>query len=308
MAEEPVLYDFVDVSDSAIVLNEIKQIVTLMVGGYDPSNLEMVYGDVGTLFKGEFPGYQASNTKYHDLEHTNSVALAAARLIHGCTLAGMTFEIDKILIGVYAALFHDVGLIQTQDDKIGSGAKYTVGHEKRSIVFMRKYLSQKGFPEQQIEDCSHLIMCTILNLPPKEIPFRSSEIETLGKIVGTADLMAQIADRYYLEKLLLLFQEFQEAGVPDFETELDLLKKTRGFYNNVANQRLVHDFSGISTNMTAHFKQRWGVEKDLYSESIQKNIDYLKVLLERTGDNIATVKKTLRSGVFNLNGDDTSNS
>ncbi len=201
-----------------------------------------------------------------------------------------------------------MGLIQTQDDKIGSGAKYTVGHEKRSIVFMRKYLSQKGFPEQQIEDCSHLIMCTILNLPPKEIPFRSSEIETLGKIVGTADLMAQIADRYYLEKLLLLFQEFQEAGVPDFETELDLLKKTRGFYKNVANQRLVHDFSGISTNMTAHFKQRWGVEKDLYSESIQKNIDYLKVLLERTGDNIANVKKTLRRGFFNLNGDDTSNS
>jgi len=300
MADEPVLYDLVDVSDSTIVLNEIKQIVTLMVEGYDPSNLEMVYGDVVTLFKGEFPGYQASNTKYHDLEHTNSVALAAARLIHGCTLAGMTFEIDKILLGVYAALFHDVGLIQTQDDKIGSGAKYTVGHEKRSIVFMRKYLSQKGFPEQQIEDCSHLIMCTILNLPPKEIPFRSSDIETLGKIVGTADLMAQIADRYYLEKLLLLFQEFQEAGVPDFATELDLLKKTRGFYKNVANQRLVHDFSDISTNMTAHFKQRWGVEKDLYSESIQKNIDYLKVLLERTGDNIATVKKTLRRGVFNL--------
>ena len=301
MTKEPVLYDLVDVSDSAIVLNEIKQIVTLMTGEFDPSDLEMVYGDVVTLFKGEFPGYQASNTKYHDLEHTNSVALAAARLIHGCTLAGMTFEIDKILLGVYAALFHDVGLIQTQDDKIGSGAKYTVGHEKRSIVFMRKYLSQKGFPEQQIEDCSHLIMCTILNLPPKEIPFRSSEIETLGKIVGTADLMAQIADRYYLEKLLLLFQEFQEAGVPDFATELDLLKKTRGFYKNVANQRLVHDFSGISTNMTAHFKQRWGVEKDLYSESIQKNIDYLKVLLERTGDNIATVKKTLRRGVFNLN-------
>ena len=300
MTKELVLYDLVDVSDSAIVLNEIKQIVTLMTGGFDPSNLEMVYGDVVTLFKGEFPGYQASNTKYHDLEHTNSVALAAARLIHGCTLAGMTFEIDKILLGVYAALFHDVGLIQTQDDKIGSGAKYTVGHEKRSIVFMRKYLSQKGFPEQQIEDCSHLIMCTILNLPPKEIPFQSSEIETLGKIVGTADLMAQIADRYYLEKLLLLFQEFQEAGVPDFATELDLLKKTRGFYKNVANQRLVHDFSGISTNMTAHFKQRWGVEKDLYSESIQKNIDYLKVLLERTGDNIATVKKTLRRGGFNL--------
>ena len=308
MIKKTVLYDLIDVSDPEIVLNETKKIIALTVEGYDPSKLEMIYTDVVTLFRGEFPGYRASNTKYHDLEHTNSVALASARLIHGCTLAGMEFHVDNLLLGIYAALFHDVGLIQTKDDKVGSGAKYTVGHEKRSIVFIRKYLSQKGFPNQQIDDCSHLIMCTILNLPPKEIPFRSPEIETLGKIVGTADLMAQIADRYYIEKLLLLFQEFQEAGVPDFATELDLLKKTEGFYKNVAKQRLAHDFSGISANMTAHFKQRWGVEKDLYSESIQKNIDYLRTLLERTGDSIVSVKETLRRGVNNLNGDDKSES
>jgi len=306
MIKKTVLYDLIDVSDPEIVLKEIKQIIALTVEGYDPSKLEMVYTDIVTLFRGEFPGYQASNTKYHDLEHTNSVALASARLIHGCTLAGMVFDVDNLLLGIYASLFHDVGLIQTKDDKVGSGAKYTVGHEKRSIVFIRKYLSQKGFPNQQIDDCSHLIMCTILNLPPKEIPFRLPEIETLGKIVGTADLMAQIADRYYIEKLLLLFQEFQEAGVPDFSTELDLLKKTEGFYKNVAKQRLAHDFSGISTNMTAHFKQRWDVEKDLYSESIQKNIDYLRILLERAGDSIVSVKKTLRRGIFNGTGDDKS--
>ncbi len=298
MTKKTVLYDLIEVSDPEIVLTEIKQILMLTVEEYDSSRFEMVYGDIVTLFRGKYPGYQASNTKYHDLEHTNSVVLASVRLIHGCTLVGMTFDVDNLLLGVYASLFHDVGLIQTKDDKVGSGAKYTVGHEKRSIVFMRKYLSQKGFSNQQIEDCSHLIMCTILNLPPKEIPFRSSEIETLGKIVGTADLMAQIADRYYIEKLLLLFQEFQEAGVPDFATELDLLKKTEGFYKNVAKQRLAHDFSGISANMTAHFKQRWGVDKDLYSESIQKNIDYLRILLKRTGDNIVSVKKTLRRGTL----------
>lgn len=306
MTKEPVLYDLIDVSDPEIALTEIKQILALTVEGYDPSNLQMIYGDIVTLFRGKYPGYQASNTKYHDLEHTNSVVLAAARLIHGCTLSGMVFHVDNLMLGVYASLFHDVGLIQTKDDKVGSGAKYTVGHEKRSILFMQKYLSQKGFPDRQIEDCSHLIMCTILNLPPREIPFRTPEIETLGKIVGTADLMAQIADRYYIEKLLLLFQEFQEAGIPDFATELDLLKKTEGFYKNIANQRLVHDFSGISTNMSAHFKQRWGVEKDLYSESIQKNIDYLRILLARAGDSIVSVKETLRRGVLNTNGDDKS--
>ncbi len=43
MTKEPVLYQLVDVSDSAIVLNEIKQILALMVDTYDPSNLEMIY-------------------------------------------------------------------------------------------------------------------------------------------------------------------------------------------------------------------------------------------------------------------------
>jgi len=299
MAKKVVLYDLIDVSDPAIVLSEINQIIKLINPTIDTSMIEMIYGDIITLFKGEYPGYRASNTKYHDLEHTNSVALATARLIHGCTLADMQFSDDNMLLGICAALFHDVGLIQTEDDRVGSGAKYTVGHEKRSITFMKLYMAEKDYPNQQIEDCAHLIMCTLLSLPPADIPFRTPVIATLGKIVGTADLMAQIADRYYLEKLLLLFQEFQEAGIPDFVNELDLLKKTEGFYKNVAKKRLADDFSGVSANMAAHFKSRWDVDEDLYSESIQKNIDYLRVLLDKAGDSILSVKETLRRGLNN---------
>jgi len=297
MAQKNLLYDLIDVSDPMVVLEEIKKIIGWVNETADLSHLDMIYGDIITLFQGRYPGYQASNTKYHDLEHTNSVALATARLIHGCSLAGLVFSPDDLLLGVYAALFHDVGLIQTEDDRVGSGAKYTVGHEERSSVFMGRYLSAKGFPRQRIEDCSHLIMCTLLSLSPKDIPFRTPEIENLGKIVGSADLMAQIADRYYLEKLLLLFQEFEEAGIPDFESELDLLKKTEGFYKNVAKKRLTKDFSGISAHMTAHFKTRWDIDRDLYAESIQKNIEYLKVLLKQAGDNILSVKETLRRGL-----------
>lgn len=299
MVNKVVLYDLIDVSDPEIVLSEIKKIIQLINPAIDSAVLDSLYGDIITLFKGEYPGYRASNTKYHDLEHTNSVALATARLIHGCTLADMEFSAENLLLGICAALFHDVGLIQTADDKVGSGAKYTVGHEKRSITFMKRYLADKPYSKQQIEDCSHLIMCTLLSLSPAEIPFRTQETETLGQIVGSADLMAQIADRYYLEKLLLLFQEFQEAGIPDFVSELDLLKKTEGFYKNVAKKRLAEDFSGVSKHMAAHFKNRWNVDEDLYSESIQKNIDYLRLLLKKAGDNILSVKETLRRGLNN---------
>ena len=64
---------------------------------------------------------------------------------------------------------------------------------------MRHYFLDKGYKEDDIIDCAHIIQCTILALSPKDITFRTKEIEILGKIVGTTDLLAQIADRIYLE-------------------------------------------------------------------------------------------------------------
>lgn len=296
MAKDTKLYDLVDVKDPKVVLAEIKHIIALMTEEFDFSDLEMIFSDTTCLFKGEYPGYRASNTKYHDLEHTQSVVLATARLVHGCFTEGMVFKKNHLLLGITAALFHDVGLIQTADDKVGSGAKYTVGHEQRSIEFMRDYLSEKRFREQEIEDCAHLIMCTNLYLALREIPFRSPEMEILGKIVGSADLVAQIADRHYLEKLLLLFQEFKEADIPDFVTELDLLKKTEGFYKNITQKRLEDEFGGIYTCMLSHFKNRWDLQKDLYAESIQRNIEYLRSILSKVDDSASFIQKNLRRG------------
>jgi len=293
---ETKLYDLVDISDPIVVLREIEQIISSMFDDYDFSGVELLYRDIIMLFRGEYPGYRACNTKYHDLEHTSAVALAVARLMHGCYMDGMVLHRQSMLLGVEAALFHDVGLIQTEDDKVGSGAKYTVGHEQRSIAFMRRYLSEKNISDEAIEDCSHLIMCTILNLHVADIPFRSDDIRLLGRIVGAADLLAQIADRYYLEKLLLLYKEFEEAGIPGFNTEIDLLRKTEEFYNNVAQKRLDHDFKGVVSHMPSHFKNRWGLKKDLYEESIKRNIAYLKSILEESDDTLSIFRENLRRG------------
>ena len=111
---------------------------------------------------------------------------------------------------------------------------------------MKKYLGKHSYSSALMEDCSHLIMCTILDLSPDDIPFRSKEVEITGKIVGSADLMAQMADRAYLEKLLLLYEEFEEAGLPGYNSEFDLLKKTEDFYNLVARKRLAEDFDNVA--------------------------------------------------------------
>ncbi|MBL7180524.1 MAG: hypothetical protein ABIK98_01070 [Pseudomonadota bacterium] len=290
------LYDLINLANPQHVFNELKYIVSLVVNDFDYSLLEQIYADIEMLFRGDFPGYRASNTKYHDLEHTSSVALTVARLIHGGFVEGHLFPAKNILLGLIGALFHDIGFIQSDSDVNGSGAKYTVGHEQRSIDFIKSYLSRKAFSAEDIQDCTHIIMCTVLDLAIKEISFRSNDIKVLGQIVGSADLLAQMADREYLEKLFMLFKEFEEAGLPGYGSELELLKKTEDFYKYVALQRLSEDFAGVSAFIRLHFKDRWDLDRDLYQEAIVANIEYLKTVVEKCDDLYSCYLQHLRRG------------
>jgi HD superfamily phosphodiesterase len=290
------LCDLVDSTNLQSIVNEIKYIATLMVNDFDHALLEQTYADIKMLFEGNFPGYRASNTKYHDLEHTSAVVLATSRLMHGAFTEGHSFSAKTILLGLLGAIFHDIGYIQTDSDVNGSGAKYTIGHEERSIRFLKEYLSQKSFSEQDIEDCTHIVMSTILSLEIKDIPFRSNDIELLGKILGSADLLAQIADREYLEKLFMLFKEFEEAGMPGYGSELELLQKTQNFYQYVALQRLNEGLDNVAAFMRFHFKNRWDLDRDLYQESIDANIKYLKIVIDICDESYDCYLKYFRRG------------
>jgi hypothetical protein len=276
--ENITLYDLIDLDDSRKVLSEIQNIVSLIARGVDNTFIDQIYSDIVDLFNGQYPGYRASTAKYHNLEHTKAVVLATARLMHGHAQNENTFTPLNVEIGLAAALFHDIGYIQADYDLEGSGAKYTIGHEERSIAFMREYLSGKNFSFRDMSDCAHVIYCTMLATSPNAIPFRTKEIETLGKIVGSADLLAQIADRMYLERLLLLFLEFEEGGLPGFNSSLDLLQKTENFYEFVAQKRLNEEFDSFAADMRLHFLHHWDIDRDLYAESIEKNIEYIKTL------------------------------
>ncbi|MFW5490235.1 MAG: hypothetical protein ACNI3A_17735 [Desulfovibrio sp.] len=234
--------------------------------------------DTLRLFRGEYPGYQACNTLYHDLDHTLSVTLAMVRLMHGASLAGTTFSPGWPEMGVLAALFHDIGYIQRDDDKEGSGAKYTVGHEERGVAFMTEYLADEGFSRQQLEDCGQIIRCTDLWIDIEALDFHSEESLLLGHMLGTADLLAQMADRRYLEKLFYLYREFSEADIPGFDSELDLLRKTHSFYEQVARKRLEEDFSNVADFLTVHFNDMG--KANPYEASIQSNLKYLQKVLE----------------------------
>lgn len=284
------------VSDIDATMAETRKIAARFLATSELDLFDQIFKDIDLLFRGQYPGYRSSNTKYHDFEHTISVVLATARLIHGCAEEGIEFQPRDILMTLIASLLHDVGLIQEKDDKEGSGAKYTVGHEERSITFLKEYLPGKDFAVEEIDTCANFIRCTILSLLPEEVPFSSPEHRNLGYIVGTADLLAQMADRFYLEKLLLLYKEFEEARLPGFDSELELLQKTKAFFEIVAQKRLNDDLGGVCQHMRAHFKHWMSIDADLYSESINNHIAYLESLTEKCGNSLDCYLENLRRG------------
>ena len=278
----------------AEAFEKLQPILSSLLGHPEMGWLAQTFEDTRALFEGSYPGYRACNTLYHDFSHTVSVVSASVRLLDGCLGNGFILSPRNRLLTLISSFFHDVGLIQTESDPNPSGAVYTVGHEERSIEFMKGYLRLRDFSNREISDCANIIRCTILSLSPMQISFSSEEIRTCGHIVGSADLLAQMADRVYLEKLFFLFGEFQEAGLPDMGTELDFLRRSREFYENAVKKRLEKDLGNIRKHLQSHFKNRLGIDADLYAEAMAKNNDYLNTIITHCPNSLDCCQGYLR--------------
>ncbi|MDD3815192.1 MAG: hypothetical protein PHZ02_11165 [Desulfocapsaceae bacterium] len=267
-------------------IDEILSLVTLIQPTFNPSLLNKLNHDVTRLFAGNYPGFRASTTPYHNLNHTTSVALATARLLHGLTCTGQDIAIQVMELALYSAYFHDTGLLMETSDRATSGAIYTQNHEKRSITFMTQYLAENNLSNLLPQECSAVIECTNLTVDPKDISFPSPASKLAGYILGSADILAQMADRYYLERLPFLFQELKEGGLKDHDSAIALIQDTSFFYHNIITERLEKAFANTAEAMQVHFYQRWQINDNLYYTNIEKNIDYLKKILSLCGDKL----------------------
>lgn len=261
-------------------LDEILSLATLIQPSFNPSLLRQLHHDVARLFGGSYPGFRASTSQYHDLRHTYSVALATARLLHGLSCTGRDISIQVMEQALYSAYFHDTGLLTKTSDEAGSSAVYIQRHEERSITFMARYLTLNNLPPPLIQGCSAVIECTNITLDPGDIVFPSPASKLAGYILGSADPLAQMADRYYLERLPLLFQEQREGGVETHGSAIELMENTTSFYHNIISERLTKSFADTAQAMQAHFHQRWLINDNLYHTNITRNLDHLTNILE----------------------------
>ncbi|MCG6881759.1 MAG: hypothetical protein LJE96_21760 [Deltaproteobacteria bacterium] len=289
---KPTLMHFVNMEDPFSVLEEVKKTVSLIFPDFDYGTIDLVFNDLLNLFAGNYPGYRKCNTRYHDLKHTTDTFMALARLIHGATNTGADFTRRGTSLALISALMHDTGYIQTDDDKTGTGAKYTLNHVDLSVDFMSDYFDKKGFSRENFSFCRNIVRCTGLEVDLAGIQFSDFENNLLGKMLGTADLQGQMADRNYLEKLIHLYHEFREGGVSGYESELDLLRKTPDFYQMTLT-RFDEELDGVWRYMRHHFISRWGLDKDVYKTNIERHMAYIKQILRHHSDDY---RRYLRRG------------
>ncbi len=276
-------------------LDEILAVLKLTAPEIELEPLVELHREIGLIFGGAHLDYRQSDTKYHNLNHTYSVVLATVRLFHGLMCDGWPVSEEALTKALYSAYFHDCGLLVKNSENAATGATYTVGHERRSMFFMAEYLKAKHFPVSFTTDCSVIIQCTNLSIDPDTLFFPSAEMQLASFAVGTADILAQMADRYYLERLPSLFQEHKEGGIGNYDTAVELMEQTAMFYRNVVGGRLEKIFGNLTKFMQSHFQVRCGLDQNLYLDNIKKNIDYIQLIVDSCGEDMEeSLQKYLR--------------
>ena len=252
--------------------------------------LDVAFSDAKTMYDGAAPGFFACDTAYHDIQHVLEVTLAMARLIDGYERSriGGADPIGERLfhLGVITALFHDIGYLRRPvDTPVQNGAEFTLVHVSRGANFLRDYLPRLGMPDMA-DVAAELIHFTGYEKQVKTIQVPGLIYRLLGNLLGSADIIAQMADRCYLEKCRdRLYPEFVAGGIAKktdpsgkeivlYSSGEDLVRKTPNFYLG-ATQRLQNDLQRGFTYAEPHFQGQ-----NLYLEEVNKNIEFAKAIAQ----------------------------
>lgn len=270
----------IDTSDARAVQAEVASIYDGLFPGRDSAFIPRAFQWLLDCFSGRHPGYQSIDASYHNLEHTLQVTLCYARLLEGYRNAGAqpAFTERSFELALIAILLHDTGYLKKQGDNHGTGAKYTLVHVARSAEFAAAFLRDKGYAPHEILSIQNMIRCTGVNADFSAIPFQSELEKILGFALATADLIGQMAAPDYIDKLGILFQEFEEASrhagqaANLFSSAEDLRRKTPAFWQGYVLPRI----NGIFGGMHRYLARPLLNGRNAYLESIEANMDRLR--------------------------------
>jgi hypothetical protein len=280
----------VQVSSPRAVLDAVKALYHPTWPGLPLDPIERAFEHFERLFAGEIPGFHGVDTVYHDRQHTLDITLALARLLVGYERQqpeGTRLGGARAIVGLVTGLFHDVGYLRRTDElESRNGAEFTRVHVSRGARFLEGYLPVIGFGAWVP------VAGEIIHFTGYEVPFAQLEARlpdrrdvAVGHLLGTADMIAQIADRCYLEKCRdRLYAEFVLGGVAlpfaggyrqvKYASGLDLLRQTPEFVEEVRAKRLEQDFGAAYRYLEILYGGR-----NPYMEAIDRNVEYLRQVL-----------------------------
>ena len=291
--------DTIRTTDQAQVAGEVVSLFRRLYDGARGakaagSAIARAFDDIGRLYCGEHPDYLACDTEYHDIQHVLDVTLAMARLMDGYERSRGTtpggregnpqLDAETFALGIATALFHDFGYLRRRGDRRHRyGAEYTKTHVGRGSVFLKSYLPALGLRSKAAAGAT-LVHYTGYERPAETIPLSDTLLRRVGHMLGTADFIAQMSDRCYLEKCRdRLYPEFVLGGLAEkrlpggrrqvlFSSGDDLVRKTPGFYMNAA-KRLDFQLARAYEYAERHFGGQ-----NLYLEEMQKNVRYAQAV------------------------------
>jgi hypothetical protein len=283
----------VQVSSPPKVRTAVKDLFSALYPNNSFDSVWLAFHDFERLFNGSDPSYHGVDTTYHDIQHTLDMTLALSRLIAGHEMSVEPADRlgpDRAELALVSALFHDSGYLRHKelDAGVPNGAIFTRIHVTRSGRFLESYLPKIGL-EGFTPVVSRIVHFTGYELNIDQIELEDPKDSVVGHLLGTADLVAQLADRCYLEKCRdRLYPEFVLGGVAIderpaggvlYRSAQDLLSKTLGFYQSSARHRLEHNFNRVYRYMEAFFERG----QSPYVQFIRKNLTFLNGVI-RTGD------------------------
>jgi hypothetical protein len=277
----------INTTDPVCVKLEVLRLYGALYGRRQPEPLARAFDDIVRLYRGDYPGFMKCDTDYHDMQHIMEVSLATARLLDGyerSRVEGPALGERLYQLGVICALFHDAGYLRRIGDrKHKRGAEYTAIHVTRGGRLLKEYLPTIGMDEFA-DVAGQILHFTGYERPVATIKVPDPIFKLVGSLLGSADIIAQMADRCYLEKCRdRLYPEFVEGGIAVksvrgqgevvmFASGEDLLRKTPNFYRG-AQHRLDVDLGGMYRFADAHFGG-----SNLYMEAVRQNIRYAERL------------------------------
>jgi len=277
--------DRVNTTDVQQVYAEVSRIYQDLYQSDGSAVLKQAFGDFERLYRGDEADYHACDTEYHDIQHVLDVTLAMARMMDGTARAtNDTVMSERLFIfGIVNALFHDAGYIRhRKDTRHRRGAEYTRTHVSRGSRVLVDYFKRMGMADLA-PAAARVVHFTGYEMPIADIRV-DPEFRLIGNLLGSADLLAQMADRCYLEKCHdRLYPEFVHGGLaeqrmPDGRVQVvygsaaELIYKTTQFSRAVA-KRLDEDLGGQHRNVERHFRGQ-----HVYWEEVQKNVRHAEAI------------------------------